>query len=878
MEHFLVADKRFYEAVSLKTVDGADYLDFVSARIDGSWKLVRKGVWVNCLRPENALPLQGWKIHLSAIPADSRKLLRIVAAHLIERGVSFKFLADAKTLGMTSSKSWTRGGTGKFITVYPADFEQFKTLLVELETLTRGLRGPYILSDKRYKDSKVLYYRYGGIMPNTRLQADGTQAPVLIAPDGREVPDARNPVYGLPDWVQEPFPEPAGATTGAALNGGRYAMESALHFSTTGGVYLALDNATGKRVVIKEARAHVHTFSPTLDSADMLRSEFEILKRVEDIGAAPRPVELFQEWEHLFLVEEYIEGYVTLQRFSALTSFSLNTRPTAESVAKSLEQSLEVVRKVARIVDALHQRGILWGDISSNNVLVHPKTLDVRIIDLEGAQLLGGQMSMRIATPGFVDTKKPFGAPASIEDDFYGVGAILLFLLTNANNALYLKPEVWKESLTARIRDYGLPTELFDVVAGLLHENPALRPRPSAVLEAWTLRASGKVAIASDDYTKLVPSAELAAVARDAARFIRANADLRRKDRLFPADPLVFETNPLSLAHGAAGVLHALQTLDGAVEPAQLEWLLKADASAQAIPPGLYLGLAGIAWALLDLGRGAQAAEVLEKAAGHPLLDSSHDLYYGKAGWGMTNLHFWAKTGEARYLEDARVAGRALLAAAQERDGGLCWPAADGVVSLGLGHGSSGIGLFLLYLGRAAGDAAFEDAAVRALDFDIHNGTAMPGDGLTWRRTYDAKSIVVPYWKLGSAGVGIAALRFLKVRKDARYRELVEKIFVDCDRKYAVWPGRNDGLTGVGEFMLDAYLETGDRKFLNGAHRIAAGLMLFAIKTPEGTAFPGNALSRMSCDLSTGSAGIALFLDRAARPRPADFLADEVLR
>lgn len=879
-EYFLAADKRFYEPITLKPVEAADYLDFVAGRIDKDWKIIRKGVWINCHREKNILPLQGWKIHLSTIPADSRKLLRTAASHLIERGVSFKFLADAKTLGMTNSKSWTRGGSGKFITIYPADLEEFKRLLEELEPLTREFRGPYILSDKRYKDSKVLYYRYGGIRPNTRLQADGSQSPVLVAPDGREIEDARNPTYGLPDWVQEPFPDSGGAPAGTPLNNGRYTVEKALHFSTTGGVYIAHDAVSGKRVVLKEARAHVHTFFPDRDAADMLRAEFEMLKKVEDLGAAPKPIELFQEWEHLFLAEEYIEGYLTLQGFSSRTSFSLNTRPTRESVAESLKSSLEVVVQVARIVDALHARGVLWGDISANNILVHPETLDVRIIDLEGARALDGKETQRIVTAGFVDVKKAPGAALSVEDDYYGVGAIMVFLLTHSNFAMGMKPEVWRENLAERTRDFGLPAELHEIIGSLMNENPALRRRPSALLEEFKSRLEvvGPV-LAAEDRAASVPSKEISDTISEACRFIKSNADRHRKDRLFPADTLVFDTNPISLAHGAAGVLHALNKVEGGVEPGLVDWLLKAETSAQSCPPGLYVGLAGVAWALLDLGRAREAHEILQKTSKHPLLTSSSDLYHGMAGWGMTNLHFWLKTRERRYLDEAQVAGRALLSSAQQRDGGLCWPGKGGLVSLGLGHGSSGIGLFLLYLDRAlGGGGGYEDAAVRALDFDIGRADETAEGGLTWRRNTEAKEIVVPYWKYGSAGVGIAALRFLRARKDARYRDLVEKIYVDCDRKYAVWPGRNDGLTGIGEFHLDAFLETGDRKYLNSAYKIASGLKPFSIKTDEGTAFLGNGLGRISCDLTTGAGGIVLFLDRLLRPRPADLLVDEVLK
>lgn len=876
-DFYLAADKRFNEPLDLRPVDSADFLDDVSGLLDSNWTIARKGAWINFHDRRSRLPVQGWKIHLSCVPKDASRLLRSVAEHLVGRGVSFKFLADAKILRMTNGKSWTRGGSGKFITVYPAGEAQFRALLEELDALTRDFVGPYILSDKRYKESKVLYYRYGGIRPNNRLQADGRRLPVLVAPDGREVEDARNPTYGLPDWVSEPFPPASPEPEGAGLNGGRYTVERALQFSNTGGVYVALDAVTGRQVILKEARAFVHNFSDAEDAAALLRREYDLLKTIEECGVAPRPIELFSEWEHLFLAEEYLEGYVPLRNYSALGGIFLDTRPTREKVQRNLKKDLDLARKVAAIVDALHAKGVVWGDISFNNIMVHPETLDVKIIDLESAGGTDNARRPRIITPGFADGRSSSGAAATAADDYYGVGSVLLFLVTHANGLLGLKPRAWREILVEMTNDFGLPIELTAVIEGLLHEDPARRPKPSEALagaDAWLARI-GPVRFGADGDER-VPDTELAEAVREACRFMKANADLRRKDRLFPADPLVYQTNPLGLAHGAAGVLFALNRIEGAVEPRLAERFLSENLSAEAYAPGLQHGLAGIAWTMLDMGRVPEARAALELGVGHPLLGSSPDLYHGLAGWGLANLRFWLGTRERVYLERAEAAGRALLGSAVERDGGLCWPGPDGVVKYGLAHGASGVALFLLYLDRAAG-GGYESAAVRAMDFDLAQGAETAEGGLSWRRDSENQKVVSPYWKQGSAGVGIVALRFLRALGGSRYREVIEKIHMDCDRKYALFPGRNDGLAGIGEFLLDAHAQTGDPKYLRGAHRIAAGLKVFRVQQDDGAAYPGNGLARLSCDLATGSAGVVLFLDRLRNPRTAPFMLDELL-
>ena len=78
-------------------------------------------------------------------------------------------------------------------------------------------------------------------------------------------------------------------------------------------------------------------------------------------------------------------------------------------------------------------------------------------------------------------------------------------------------------------------------------------------------------------------------------------ADYKRRDRLYPADPRIFSTNPLSLAYGAAGVTYALYKITGTVPQAAVDWTLQHRITPTEYAPGLYLGMAGIAWSLLEM-------------------------------------------------------------------------------------------------------------------------------------------------------------------------------------------------------------------------------------------------------------------------------------
>ncbi|GLX03053.1 hypothetical protein [Microtetraspora sp. NBRC 16547] len=202
-----------------------------------------------------ALPEQGWKIHVSAPPADAERAVRTVWDYCVARNVAFKFLRGESVLVMHNSKSASRASSGKLITIYPPDETRLEEILKELDELLRGVKGPYVLSDLRYGEGP-LFVRYGGFTERRCLNASGEMVLAIEDGEGRLVPDVRGSTFSVPSWVELPaFLEPHLAARNAVTTTGLpYEIESVLHFSNGGGVYLGLDKATGRHVVLKEAR------------------------------------------------------------------------------------------------------------------------------------------------------------------------------------------------------------------------------------------------------------------------------------------------------------------------------------------------------------------------------------------------------------------------------------------------------------------------------------------------------------------------------------------------------------------------------------------------------------------------------------------------
>lgn len=338
-----------------------------------------------------------------------------------------------------------------------------------------------------------------------------------------------------------------------------------------------------------------------------------------------------------------------------------------------------------------------------------------------------------------------------------------------------------------------------------------------------------------------------------------------RADRLWPHDVLAYQTNPLSLAYGACGTAIFLhQTLDQLPQDAE-RWILSQPLSTDAYPPGLYIGLAGIARAFALLGHIDRADHTLKLAYASPLLFKDVGVAYGMAGWGSASLSMHADTDDEIHLQFAARAGEVLLEAATVDETTRHWPSpSDGHVYLGYAHGTCGVACFLARLYEATGEAKFKVAAIDGMDFMLRQ---MHGDHRKpqWPARIGGR-VVYPYWRLGTAGIGVAFLRMYQVTKDERYLDVARRAADGSRMLFSAEPGQFDGMSGVGDFFLDLYEVTRDVRYYERALEIAAGVLCFQVDTPGGKSFPGRQLLRLSSDYGHGAAGTAAFLQRVLAP------------
>ncbi len=818
------------------------FWEVVESLIPERWRLKEMGDWVFCYHPGNDFPDQGWKIHVSATVLNAPEILGRAVPMITSWKSNFKFLKDVGTLAFRNSRAYDRGGSGKFITIYPPNLRVFKGLLSQLYDALKDMEGPYILSDMRYRDCKVLYYRYGGFVLKGRVDVSGRKIPIILTPEGKPYDDLRLPYYSPPPWVEDPFGNESIRPPKEVVLKRRYRITAALQFSNNGGVYEAVD-ITGRKVLIKEARPFVSMDESGTDAVALLKKEYDVLKRMEGTGITPEAYDLFEEWEHWFLVEEWIEG-LELRSIVAVESPILNPNATDEDRRRYMDRFLTVIDNIASALETFHSRGIVVGDISPNNVLVHPESLEVKFVDFESSYIVGENRWYNVFTPGMGSPQYLQGNRPTYEDDYYAFGQLIYSLLFTNNHLFYLAPQLMERFIEHVLYEYRFPRSLKRIILSTIDENPKRRLKPS-----------------------------------EAVRRIRKEIRILRKPRKPPLD-----TNPkpwmdgivrgileseglklassfrglsdLEVAYGSTGTYYVLNSM-GFKPPER--WLKEVkDASPDDLPPGLYVGLSGIAWALWDMGLQDMAIRVLELAGSHPLLYEDGGMFYGLAGYGLANLKLYHHTEDPRFLNGAARAYEVLLNRTEEEGDSLFVRSHDGRVKYGYGHGGAGISLFLVRLYEATKDDRIKEHSLKFLRHTLR-GARKSNGYLSWPNHPESPTLL-PYVEYGSAGVVGVLVRVFDILKEEWLLEYIERALPDLERKFAIYSGQLLGLAGLGESLLDVEVVLGKRTKL---HRVLEGLKLFAAVQPDGRIlYPTDDFADFTHDWGTGSAGVLEFLRR----------------
>ncbi|MFE9191968.1 class III lanthionine synthetase LanKC [Micromonospora sp. NPDC007208] len=824
------------------------------------WERASNGPWIVLTPKGEVLPEQGWKIHVSAAESQAIAALDVVWSYCEKESIPFKFLRSARVSRLINSKYAARSSSGKFITIYPKDASVLERALETLGKELEGIPGPYVLNDLRWGNGP-LYIRYGAFTELYCNDEDGARVPAMRRPDGVLVPDRRDLLFTTPSWVNPPdivLREISDAELREANSEDDFPfqIEDALHISNAGGLYLATDERNGRRVLLREARPYAGLDARGQDAVTRLLHERDTLQRIAGVNWAPELYEHRLGWEHHFLVEEYIEGQ-NLDREITRRYPLARVGPSDAYIEEYTTWALDVIAQVTAIIEHLHLLGIVFADLHPANIMVRPDGV-ITLVDFELSFSVDDESPPPLGAAGFISP----AARKGVAVDLYALACLRLHIFLPLQ--VLISMDNTKAELISRSIDSIFPTP-----ASYTKETLALLERASGgSLTLGGAEPSGLSTVHWPERDR--PETNWREVLDSLARGVLAAATPERRDRLFPGDAAQFKgMGGLDLSHGAAGTLFAMSAIGQEVDPRHVQWLVDRVAEFRSPLCGFYDGLHGIAWSLHALGYQDRARAVLERASGLENNVATADLSIGLSGIAL-NLLF---LGNA--YEDLQLLARAEQISLRLRDAfkvggkgsqtGIFLPKMPGLTS-----GAAGAALLFVRMFEATADPEWLDVAGIALRQDLD--MAKEEDGLL--QLPDGNGRLLPYLGQGTVGLALVVRQYLKYREDSDLRRILDSADKISMIDFVYAPGLFEGRSSM-IYYLGVRAHDNPAPDTSTVRMQLNKLARHAMYHRGELIFPGRRLLRLSTDLATGSAGVALSVNFAVNHGPQlPFLGD----
>ena len=198
-----------------------------------------------------------------------------------------------------------------------------------------------------------------------------------------------------------------------------YSLADTLYQGTRTTVYRAVETATQQSVVIKVLSREYPSFGELVQ----FRNQYTVAKNLP-ISGIVRPLSLAPNGNGYALVMEDFGG-IDLGQY-------------AKQYTLSLSEILDIAIQLADTLHELHQHRVIHKDIKPANILIHPESKQVKLIDFSIASLLPKE-TQAIQSPGSLEGTLAYMAPeqtgrmnraVDYRTDFYALGATLYQLLT----------------------------------------------------------------------------------------------------------------------------------------------------------------------------------------------------------------------------------------------------------------------------------------------------------------------------------------------------------------------------------------------------------------------------------------------------------------
>lgn len=831
--------------------------------------------------------VQGWILHISIIVPQIHRALQALLPVLARHHVPFKIADSARTAAKLLSSDLGYHQLGKIVSIYPEDTAA-ADLANELITLTQGFAGPDIPTDIHLGGR--VYTRFGNINPLIRFDASGNEIKCIYNASGELVADPYDIPFSLPKGITWPFHSIRGAQPQIRPTFiQKYRIVSEFKSSAKGRVLKGLFfKGFGLRYcVIKEAKSGLCVDEAERDMTDRLRWQFKVHNDLVGKVPIPKIYDLITQGRDLFLVMEYIKGQ-SFKDFLDQTNAGKSWQMLEYSKKDLLLSSF---KEIARLISTLHQAGYIHRDVTHLNFIrSHGRFV---LIDVELTYSLHEGIPdppFALGTEGFFPEEQRARRRPTEKEDVYGLGAMLILVLTRLNPAKFDPKDIGK--LTDNIMLFTSDYAISNLAARCLAFNPKDRPEVEEVLDAVNayqerLLQTRELGRATN---RLISNSELDSVIE---RGIRGLTNYRFINPNEPWNSNHIVTSDLignrqigrvcypGVLAGAAGIVYFISVATRAGAPIDsvkegynmgLEFMVNhVERNLAIASPGFFYGFAGVGLAFttaLEAFPELPSADVLrlirmcfENAAQEVTLSD------GVAGQGISLLQC-SRALEEQFVRERLDVYVARILASQLRDGS--WETVDETVHkrkkfTGLSKGVAGIVYFLLSYYDRYRIPKVKTSIDRALRW-LQTNSLRKGDARYWY-IHTSKKVRHNGMLDGLAGIALTFLRAFEVTNDLQYRQWAERamlFFNDplVSKSFTL----AEGSAGIGELYLEAARILGDEVWRNRASWIATMLATtshlendIVYWFPEDNKLP-------TADFLIGNSGILHFLLRYQKP------------
>lgn len=856
--------------------------------------------------------VQGWKLHLSSIPVEADRLLALVGPFLRETGTSFKVAKDESVLSQLNEGDLGPTQVGKFITIYPTSDTDARQLAEKLVQMTRGFRGPVVVTDLRLGD--IVYARYGGFNPIITRDRFGQVIRSIYTPDGSLNVDSYNVPFVLPASVSNPFldfvsdPDSYEKTNqsnqshhsseSSRLFGPGYLVLEIIRQSPKGSVFRGIDLRSQEQVgikIIKQGRQHCLSDKYGRDMRDRLQRQEVLHKNLYGLVPIPKTDSYFEVKGDGYLPIEYIEGQsIELLAFSILKNGSWGSLTNDEQL-----KFLSYLEKLLQSVQKMHSAGYIHNDLTASNIWIGNDE-EVYLLDLELAHAIDDPTpAFGLGTAGFMSPEQWARKPPTFTNDIYALGCVMILLITGLDPRRVMF--VRKKHLTRQLLELtnGAPKQLIEVIRKCVSSSPDNRPNLEMIKNvisnctAELRKKRLKIPIASNNkFTNMSISNQMQNIIAGGLQGILEDAPHDQTTGLWLSLSLsksahgdAINTSGAyeiyrSANRGVAGIVYLLgrlarfgYSMEGVSERIHqaIHWLISNDPVSDNPLPGLHFGEAGVAVAIVEaiagglIERDTQVEAFLSRALSG-ILDWP-DITHGVAGQGLAAFYCSDHLKDSEILNFAHRCADYLVDNQMDDGSWKMPPGVDGISGetlTGFAHGVSGIIYFLAEYSRRFRDNRIENSWWKAADWLIEQAISTETRGtLEWSYSNSHKD-QWRWWCHGSPGIALTFLRLFEQTRELSFSKIATKALHGhpVDIRY---PNLSQchGLSGLGEIYLEASRVLDDTQWFNRAVNIANVLFHLRRESDNGSLIwlvedPNIA----TADLMVGSSGVLHFFLR----------------